>query len=142
MPGITDVESFSTTSISFPMRELSYCSSNISLPHLIFQGETIRECGHVCHQLWRHTHTLLQACDYGYPTGPISKASRHYRYEAAQGVAANVVSSLERCARKYFPQKTDSRKTRKHACGEKVTPKHRNFLPKASPKANLGLYQS
>ena len=110
------MESFSTTSIYFPMRELSYCSCNISLPHLIFQGETIRECGHVCHQLWRHTHTLLQACDYGYPTGPISKASRHYRYEAAQGVAANVVSSLERCARKYFPQKTDSRKTRKQRC--------------------------
>lgn len=94
-------------------------------------------------QQWAHTHSY-KPMTMATHQDPFPKHPWHYRYEAAavQCTPSNVFSFLERRSRKYFSQKTDSRKTRKHACGEKLSPKHSNFLPKGRPKATLGLYQS
>lgn len=53
----------STIPTSFPTRELSYLSCIILLSRLDFQGETVRECGHVCYKVTSSGSTLT-------PTSP------------------------------------------------------------------------
>lgn len=48
----------STIPASFPTRELSYLSCIILLSRLVFQGETVRECGHVCYKVTSSGSTL------------------------------------------------------------------------------------
>lgn len=48
----------STIPASFPTRELSYLSCIILLSRLVFQEETVRECGHVCYKVTSSGSTL------------------------------------------------------------------------------------
>lgn len=107
----------STIPASFPTRELSYLSCIILLSRLVFQGETVRECGHVCYKVTSSGSTLTPRSPRLWLLGRAHcQSPRQHRVDAAAvyGTPSNVFSS-ERRSWTYFPPEDGSQEN-KEAC--------------------------
>lgn len=93
-------------------------------------------------QQWKHTHSYEPKTVTTWQ-GPLPESPAAQVQMLLPSMVHHQLSSLQRDAHGHtFLQRTDPRKTRRHACGEKLASKHANPLHKGSPRSSLSVYHS